>query len=246
LPTQPSVFVEPFAGGAIIGLTVAAEGLADHVILVELDDDVASVWRTIIDGDDQWLARRISQFDLTPQTVEELLQRPHLSERENAFRTIVRNRVNHGGILAPGAGMLKNGEKGKGIGSRWYPDTLRSRIERIARFRDRITFIHGDGVEVLRQYSEQQDAVSFIDPPYTNGGKKPGTRLYTHSRMDHEQLFKTVDSLAGDFLMTYCNEPQVRKLARRHGFDVQPVAMKSTHHVKTEELLIGRDLDWVR
>jgi DNA adenine methylase len=44
---RPSVFVEPFAGGAIVGLSVAAEGLAEHVFLGELDDDVAAVWQTI-------------------------------------------------------------------------------------------------------------------------------------------------------------------------------------------------------
>lgn len=42
-----------------------------------------------------------------------------------AFQTILRNRINRGGILAPGAGRIKNGESGKGKKSRWYPDTLR-------------------------------------------------------------------------------------------------------------------------
>ncbi|MGE4112380.1 MAG: hypothetical protein AB7E73_16935, partial [Burkholderiales bacterium] len=48
LSNKPSVFVEPFAGGAIASLTVAAEGLADHVYMAELDDDVSSVWKTIL------------------------------------------------------------------------------------------------------------------------------------------------------------------------------------------------------
>jgi len=40
LPQTPARLIEPFAGGAIIGLTAAAEKLAEHVILVELDEDV--------------------------------------------------------------------------------------------------------------------------------------------------------------------------------------------------------------
>lgn len=47
LPGKPAIFVEPFAGGAIVGLTVGFEGLADHVVLVELDPQVAAVWQTI-------------------------------------------------------------------------------------------------------------------------------------------------------------------------------------------------------
>ena len=55
-PKRPADFIEPFAGGAIVGLTVAFERLADHVTFVELDEQVASVWKTIIYGDYQWLA----------------------------------------------------------------------------------------------------------------------------------------------------------------------------------------------
>ena len=40
--------IEPFAGGAIVALTVAAERLADHVTFVELDEQVASVWQVIL------------------------------------------------------------------------------------------------------------------------------------------------------------------------------------------------------
>jgi site-specific DNA-adenine methylase len=50
MPQCPAEFIEPFAGGAIIGLTVAFEKLADHVTLVEIDEEVASVWKTIIYG----------------------------------------------------------------------------------------------------------------------------------------------------------------------------------------------------
>jgi hypothetical protein len=33
---RPGHFVELFAGGGIVGLTVAAEGLADHVTMIKL------------------------------------------------------------------------------------------------------------------------------------------------------------------------------------------------------------------
>ncbi len=66
---KPSEFIELFAGGGIVGLTVAAEGLADHVTLVELDPDVGAVWETIFHGDAEGLAERILQFDLTLEKV---------------------------------------------------------------------------------------------------------------------------------------------------------------------------------
>jgi DNA adenine methylase len=44
--------------------------------------------------------------------------------------------------------MLKYGENGNGILSRWYPETLSKRIQDLLAIRDRITFIGGDGIEV--------------------------------------------------------------------------------------------------
>ena len=57
-------FYEPFAGGGIVSLTVAFEQLADHVTMVELDAEVAAVWKTIIDGNADWLANRIVSLSL--------------------------------------------------------------------------------------------------------------------------------------------------------------------------------------
>ncbi len=42
LAKRPKEFLEPFAGGAIVGLTVAFENLAEHITLVELDQQVAA------------------------------------------------------------------------------------------------------------------------------------------------------------------------------------------------------------
>lgn len=247
LPYQPAEFIEPFAGGAIIGLTVAAEGLADHVTLVELDEAVAAVWQTILhdNGGGEWLAEQIVRFVLTPESAQAILQQPPRSTRERAFQTIVKNRVNRGGILAPGAGMIKVGENGKGLLSRWYPETLQRRILDIVKIRERITFLHGDGLDVLRKNANRTDTVFFIDPPYTASGKQAGSRLYSHPNLNHELLFATADSLAGDFLMTYDDAEEVRGLAHSHRFDMQTVAMKNTHHAKMSELLIGRSLIWM-
>jgi DNA adenine methylase len=248
LPYQPAELIEPFAGGGIIGLTVAAEGLADHVTLVELDENVAAVWQTIIhdEGGGEWLAKQIVGFDLTPESAKNVLTHLPHSTRERAFQTIIKNRVNRGGILAPGAGMIKVGENGKGLLSRWYPETLQRRILEIVKIRDRITFIHGDGLEVLRIHAQRDDAVFFIDPPYTTSGKQAGSRLYLHPNLDHKFLFDSANLLAGDFLMTYDDAEDARQFARARNFALQPVAMKNTHHAKVTELLISRNLNWIK
>jgi len=68
----------------------------------------------------------------------------------------------------------------------------------------------------------------------------------TYSEVDHQALFAIASKLKGDFLMTYDDTDEVRALAHRHHFDVQAIAMKSTHHARMQELLIGKDLNWLR
>ncbi len=244
LPQKPRELIEPFAGGGIISLTAAFESLTQKVLMVELDAEVAAVWQTILNGQGEWLAERIVNFSLTPEAVKMELASEPVETRDRAFKTILRNRVNHGGILAPGSGVLKHGENGKGLSSRWYPATLKKRIMDIQTVKDKIEIVQGDGIETLRANAHRTDAVFFIDPPYTAAGKKAGSRLYTHNELDHEELFSIAATLTGDFLMTYDNAEGVVALARKHNFAVKAISMKNTHHAEMSELLIGRNLDW--
>lgn len=237
----PSVFVEPFAGGAMGGLTAAAEGLADSVFLSELDDDVAAVWETIFNGtqqDVQWLCERITDFKVNLKNVREVLNSQPKETKDQAFRTIVKNRMQRGGIMAAGAGLVKAGEAGRGLHSRWYPETLAKRIELLQTMKDRITFHHGDAFEAIRQFMKNPNAFYFIDPPYTAGGKKAGKRLYTHNEIDHDGLFALMADVRGAVMMTYEDSPEVRKLAERYDFRVTHVPMKNTHHEIMRELII--------
>jgi DNA adenine methylase len=48
---KPTILVEPFAGGGIISLTALFENLVERVVMVELDDEIAAVWQSVINGD---------------------------------------------------------------------------------------------------------------------------------------------------------------------------------------------------
>jgi len=237
---RPHLLVEPFAGGAIVSITAVAENLVDHALLVEKDPMVAAVWRTILGGDAEWLAQRILDFDLTVENCLAVLNVPDVEPREEGFRTILRNRINHGGILAPGSGMLKHGEGGKGISSRWYPQTLAKRIRAIDLIRHRLTFVEGDGMDVMDAHKTEPNTAYFIDPPYTAGtkGKRAGNRLYVHFQLDHDRLFNLAAEVAGDFLMTYDDDAEVIEMAVSRGLRICKVPMKGTHHRETLELVI--------
>lgn len=239
---RPFEFAEPFAGGGIVGLSALFEGMAEKLVLVEIDRDVASVWKTILSVQGERLASEIISFKLCRESVLACVSGQPKNQFERAFQTIIRNRVQRGGILAPGASLMKQGENGRGLSSRWYPETLARRILAIYENRHRIRFRLEDGIQFIHDNASRKEVALFVDPPYTVAGR----RLYVHSQIDHERLFREVSNMKGDFLMTYDNAPPIRALASKFGFDTHAIPMKNTHHEIMSELLIGRDLGWAR
>ncbi|MCH5600053.1 DNA adenine methylase [Niabella ginsengisoli] len=232
--------IEPFAGGGIVSLTAAFEKMAEQIIMVEKDEEIAAVWEVILNGKNKWLAEKIYSYDLTHANVKAELENPNKELQDIAFCTILKNRVFHGGILAKGSGMIKNGENGKGIASRWYPKTLRDRILAINYVKDKISFISGDAFQVLEENLDNKNAYFFIDPPYTIAGK----RLYTHFDIDHENLFQLTAQLKGKFMLTYDDTPEIRQLTEKHNLQYRTIPMKTTLHFEKNEIIISDNFSW--
>ena len=231
---------EPFAGGGIVSLTAAFENMAEQITMVEMDEEISAVWEVILNGKNKWLADKIYSYDLTHANVKAELENPNKELQDIAFCTILKNRVFHGGILAKGSGMIKNGENGKGITSRWYPKTLRDRILAIAYVKDKINFISGDAFQVLEENINNKNAYFFIDPPYTIAGK----RLYTYFDIDHEKLFELTSQLKGKFMLTYDDTSEIRQLVDKFKLMYRTIPMKTTLHYEKNEIIISDNFSW--
>ena len=175
------VLIEPFAGGGIVSLTAVMEGLVNHAIMVEIDHDVAAFWHTAL-RDGGTLREWIGQFTPTREGLMDFEQKSIQCVKEHGFRTLVMNRTRRAGILAHGSSFCREGENGKGVLSRWYPETLSRRLTEIEQYADRITFMEGDGTRLLGHLLTgmgDQTAV-FLDPPYTARGGKRGRASSLH------------------------------------------------------------------
>ncbi|MYE00356.1 MAG: DNA adenine methylase [Alphaproteobacteria bacterium] len=234
---RPKLLVEPFAGGGIVSLTAVMEGLVDRCLMVELDRDVAAFWHAALRHGPE-LCEMVQHFQPTREAVDALSRQAPATALEHGFRTLVLNRTRRGGILAPGASLIRSGECGMGLASRWYPGTLVRRLLTIADYAHRIEFNESDGMALLE--ATPAGAVLFVDPPYSAGGKRAGQRLYLHNQLDHARLFALLADTAADFLLTYDGSDEIRKLVRKHGFRAVRIEMRNTHHARISELAISR------
>jgi DNA adenine methylase len=167
--------------------------------MVELDEQVARFWMVVLSPRAAALAERVVGLELVEQSVRRELEHTDGDDVDRAFRFLLRNRVSRAGLTTKGSGLLRHGEDGKGLLSRWYPSTLASRIVTASALREQLTVEHGDGLEAVKRHSRDERVAFFVDAPYsTNGASSPGARLYRHAELDHAHLFGLVGDIAGD------------------------------------------------
>jgi DNA adenine methylase len=234
-----TLLVEPFAGGGTASLLAVLEGYAERAILIERDPCVAAVWKTLLSPDAEWLGDKLLCFKFNLRNVMRVLGDRPRSTRSFAFQTIVKNRARRGGILSDSAKLIKKGERGRGIKSRWYPETLALRIALIHSYRKHFTFIHADGLKKIVSMSRKVPCVRFfVDPPYPENRSSRSTRLYSYNTIDHEELFGLLATIRKDFLMTYNNSPFIRGLSEQSKFSTALIQMTNSHGLARYELLI--------
>jgi DNA adenine methylase len=243
---RPKIFVEPFAGGATVALTLLWRDLVDEIVLVELDDRVATFWRRVLDDPD--FPRLVHDFmpngrDKARLKVEEFMVNP---TKDLALWVLVQNRCGFGGMLD--SGLLRKGSKDKqghyeGVLSRWNREELAKILHCIRAMRGRIHFVHGDGIQEGLLAFDHPDNAAFIDPPYLEASKD----LYKHhgaegSGFDHKLLFDTLAKWKGRWAATYDNDPRAVALADERGLIHSLVNMRARTHAAKQELLISPDL----
>lgn len=236
---EPTLLVEPFAGGGIVSLTAVMEDLVNQCLMIELDPDVAAFWHAVLYRGEE-LAAKVLSFDPSREAIYSVVEQRSDDMLERGFRSLVLNRTRRGGIMAGGASFIKEGENNKGLTSRWYPQTLANRINAIAKHSAQIDFREMDGMDLLPIiFEESSDKTAFfVDPPYTAKGKRAGKRLYAHNEIDHPRLFEMLAETEADFLMTYDLSHEIVALVRKHNFHAVQVTMKNTHHARIPELVI--------
>lgn len=139
------------------------------------------MWEVLVGGGAEDLAEAVLRLPVTHEAVENLLRSSPQDPIEGALRTLVRNRVARGGLLAPGSGRMRLGEARRGLLSRWYPRTLAERIRAIGREAHRIAFLRGDGLAAVPVFAPGHKTASHfegwhIDYPY------PGLRAHRVGR----------------------------------------------------------------
>ena len=212
-------YVEPFAGGASVALSLLYEEYARKIYINDLNRAVSAFWRAVLDQTDEF-CERIEEAVLS---MDEWRKQRAVQDDANAdaldlgFSTFYLNRTNRSGIIRGGVIGGKHQTGKWKIDARFNAGALVERVRKVGRYSDRIEASQLDGRAFLRKVEPRlpPNSLLYLDPPYVAKGSK----LYEDSFEfeDHQQLAEAVQSVDRPWMVSYDYDPRLLELyeARR-------------------------------
>jgi len=226
-------YVEPFAGGAGVGIELLLSRKIKHIHLNDSSYAIYAFWYSILNYTEEF-CRLISSASLT---VEEWRKQKAIVKKaditqilELGFSVFYLNRCNRSGVLSGGV-IGGNDQTGNyKMDARFSRNDLIRRIELIALFKDNISISHLDAEDYIKSYIQflPNNCLIYLDPPYY----EKGSDLYLnhYKKSDHNRLAKVIqENIKHNWILSYDGVPEILdsyKYRRHFVYDLQYYAAK--------------------
>ncbi|CAI9386647.1 MULTISPECIES: DNA adenine methylase [Bacillaceae] len=211
-------FVSPYTGGGSVEFALLEAGVINHLHINDKDFGVYALYWVIFNMPFA-LTERLKTYTPSHEdfykaqlTIKKDFDKINIVEA--AWNTLIVNRLAYSGIF--NANPL-GGKKGtpQQLTSRWNPDELIRRIEKLHSFSDQVTISNQDACEMIEESYWWDQTTIFIDPPYVN----KASSLYRcyYKEEDHIKLNCLLDNLyhgfdGADLIITYDNNEWLESL----------------------------------
>jgi DNA adenine methylase len=210
-------YVEPCAGGAGIAWKLLLNDYVSHVHINDIDPAIYAFWRCVLNKTDELCDRIAScKVSMTQWYRQRAIQKRRTNVLDLGFSTLFLNRTNRSGIISGG---VIGGRSQKGdypIDCRFYRETLIRKIRRIAGRKEQISLHRLDAKVFLDTVVPDIRGRTLVnlDPPYFEKGPDLYTNHYTPA--DHLELAKSVARLKHNWMVTYDDTPETRRMYEKY------------------------------
>lgn len=240
-------YVEPFAGGAGVALSLLFSGTVNHIVINDYDKCIYSVWRAILNDTNEFI-KLIKDTDVT---IEEWHRQKDIYLTQNnkyslelAFATFFLNRTNRSGILKAGpiGGFNQNGNYL--IDARFNKENLIQRIFDIADKKNQISLFNKDIRSFFKSYLPKYENVFlYLDPPYYKKGQELYKNFFTDK--DHQEIAECVKQLTCNWIITYDNTAEITKLYEEQQCGFFDLSYSLANNLRASELIVlSNDTLW--
>jgi len=254
---RPSLYVEPFVGGASVALQLMEDGLVEQVILIDKDSWIASFWHTLF-FDTEWLIKQVKTIEVTLENWQHYKTTKPSTVREQALTAFYLNRTSFSGIIERRAGPLGGRAQTSKypIDCRFPRERLVQRIERAAAHKDKVAGVWGcswdDALKRLRAAQGCGELPSsgvfcYFDPPFFEKADALYRHYFTYE--DHVALRDALLTLQANWMLSYDSVEQVESLyghavsngtngAQKHNVKLPYSLAVMSKRSKVEEVII--------
>lgn len=210
-------YLEPYAGGAGVGLNLLFDGIASEVHINDSDPAVAAFWSAATRQN----RKLIAMVESEPVTMDAwyhwravMLGEVRATKLHRGFATLFMNRTNRSGILKGGVigGKAQAGEYR--LDARFMRDVLVERLERIGKWSRSIHVYSEDALALLKRAAEflPERSLIYLDPPYYVKGQGLYRNFYCHD--DHLAIAHLIQrrSFPRKWIVSYDDVEAIRQM----------------------------------
>ena len=207
-------YIEPYAGGASVALTLLFSEYASRIKINYIDRSIFAFWHSVLNETEE-LCRLITDtpVNMDMWQVQRDVQARKLDAEllELGFSTFFLNRTNRSGILSGGVIGGKNQDGNFKIDARFNKKDLIERIESVAEYADRIELTSIDAVELIKSIRKPAEkSFCYLDPPYYVKGRDLYLNYYNDD--DHRDIAKAIKKYKGKWIISYDAVPFISEL----------------------------------
>ena len=245
---ENTTYIEPFAGGAGVAMSLLLDGTADQVVINDLDKAIYSFWRAV-KTESKTLIKMIANTQITineRSRQQAIYQAEKRYSVELAFAALFLNRVNRSGIITGGpiGGHEQNGDWK--LDARFNKDAIIERIADISCRKNAIVVYNKDVITLIDRFMPKyiDNAFIYFDPPYYNKAK----RLYKNSlsHADHVRIAKRILGYVDcPWLLTYDDVAEIRELYAERGIKRFDLNYSAANKGKASEIIVCSDFSFL-
>jgi len=244
LTQETTTYIEPFAGGAGVALSLLLDGSVENVVINDYDKAIYSFWRAIKDNPEEL----ICQIEDAPLTIDEWHKQKEIYKKSTSYSidlavaALFLNRTNRSGILTAGpiGGYAQCGDWR--LDARFNKKEIISRINKISEYKSQIRVYNKDIISLISHYVPKCDSGLFIyfDPPYYNKGQKLYKNYFTPS--DHQRIRDCIkQEIDVPWMMTYDDVDPIQDLYQEYTIRKYDLIYSVANKGTASELMIFSD-----
>ena len=242
-------YVEPYAGGAAVGLELLFTDQVKEITINDLDRSVYAFWKSVKLHPNELCEKiRNTEINLKNWKIAKKTQmnKMHANIIDLGFSTFFLNRTNYSGIINAGILGGKNQDGPDKMDCRFNKDALIERIIQIAKRGEQIHVHNKDAMELVECLAGQyvgNNILYYFDPPYYSKGASLYMNHYQKS--NHQKISNIIKKIThAKWIVSYDNVSEItRYYSECVSQKYSPYHTARNSRIGNEIIFFSRDLE---